>query len=319
MSTPLHVWIVFNAVVVALLSVDMFFFQRKAHAIRLGEALGWSAFWIALALLFNLSLYFFPEAYGIPRAESGRYALEFLTGYIVEESLSMDNLFVFLMIFSYFQVPPAYRHKTLFWGILGAMVMRAAFILLGVALIQRFEWIIYVFGAILIVSGIRMGMKHGAELHPESNPVLIVLRKLVPVTRDYEGGRFFVRREGRLWGTPLLVTLVAIEASDLMFAIDSIPAVLGITRHPFIAYSSNVCAILGLRSLFFALAGLMGMFRFLNYGLVAILVFVGAKMLLHDFIPVSTGVSLGVIAGALAASIGASLLLPESDEPRPEA
>jgi tellurite resistance protein TerC len=315
LQTPLVVWIAFNGVVLALLSVDLLVIQRKAHAVRMGEAIGWSAFWITLALLFNASLYLFPSVYGIPHAERGRYALEFLTGYLVEESLSMDNLFVFLMIFSYFQVSPKLRHKALFWGILGAMIMRALFIVLGIALIHRFEWIIYIFGALLIYSAWRMAVSHGMELHPESNPVLMLLRKLLPVTRDYEGERFFVRRDGRLWATPLFVVLVFIEASDLMFAVDSIPAVLAITREPFIAYSSNICAILGLRALFFALAGLMGLFRFLHYGLVGILAFVGAKMLLHDVLHVPTLLSLGVIAGALAGSIAASLAFPEKSPP----
>jgi tellurite resistance protein TerC len=314
LETPLFVWVGFNLVVLALLAVDLLVFQRKPHAIRLGEALGWSAFWISLALGFNLSIYLFPGFYGIAAAERGKIALEFLTAYIVEESLSMDNLFVFLMIFSYFKVPPHLRHKTLFWGILGAMAMRALFIVLGIALIQRFEWIIYVFGAILVYSAIKMAKEHGKELHPESNPVLILFRKLMPVTRDYEGDRFVVRREGRLWATPLLVTLVFVEASDVMFAVDSIPAVLAITRHPFIAYASNICAILGLRALFFALAGLMDMFRYLHYGLVAILLFIGMKMLLHDWIHVPTGVSLGVIVGVLAASIGASAVFKEKPQ-----
>jgi tellurite resistance protein TerC len=311
MSTPMHAWIVFNAGVFALLGLDLFLFQRRPHAISLRVAVATSAFWIVLALAMNATLYFFPAFYGIPFAERGRRALEFLTGYVVEESLSMDNLFVFLMLFGYFQVPPEYRHKTLFWGIFGAMVMRAVFILGGVALLARFSWMMEVFGVVLLVSAARMAMSHGEEADLEGNWVLRGVKRLMPITAQYEGDRFFVRRQGRLWATPLFVTLAVVEASDVMFAVDSIPAVLAVTRHPFIAYASNICAILGLRALFFALAGLMESFRYLSQGLVTILGFIGLKMLLARWIEVPLGLSLGFIAVALAVAVGLSWALPQ--------
>lgn len=286
----------------AMLVLDLKVFQRKAHEIKIREALLLAAFWISLALAFNVVVFFW-------RGE--RAALEFLTGYLLEESLSVDNLFVFLLIFSYFRVPRAYQHGVLFWGILGAIVMRFIFIIAGVALIHKFHWVIYVFGSILILTGIKLAREKDQEIHPEKNPVLKLFRRLVPVTPDYEGDKFFIRKEGRLFATPLFVVLLMVETTDVVFAVDSVPAVLAITLDPFIVYTSNVFAILGLRSLFFALAGLMKLFHHLHYGLSAILVFVGVKMLVADLYKIPIGVALSAVGGILLLSIIASLIWPE--------
>ena len=302
MTTGAILWAVFGAVVVVMLALDLGVFHRKAHAVRVKEALAWSAVWIALALAYNVIIYFW-----LGRAK----ALEFLTGYVIEKSLSVDNLFVFLMLFGYFRVATEHQHKVLFWGILGALIMRAVFIATGVALIRRFEVVIYLFGAILIWSGLKMAFEKDTEIHPEKNPVLKLFRRFFPVTKDYMGARFFTRIDGRLLATPLAVMLVVVETTDLVFAVDSIPAVLAITTDPFIVYTSNVFAILGLRALYFALAGLMDLFHYLHYGLSAVLVFVGLKMLLSHFIKIPTGIALGVVAGILALSVIASLIWPE--------
>ena len=295
-------WILFNVFVVAMLVLDLGVFHRKSHTVKYREALIWSVVWIALALIFAVVIYFW----------HGRTpSLEFVTGYVIELSLSVDNLFVFLLIFRYFQVPPGHQHKVLFWGILGALIMRAIFIAAGVGLIQRFHWVVYVFGAFLVYSGFKLLRQGEAEIHPEKNPVLRLFRRLVPVTKDYEGDRFFVRRPGLL-ATPLLVVLVVVETTDLLFAVDSIPAILAITRDAFIVYTSNVFAILGLRSMYFALAGMMEMFRFLHYGLSVVLMFVGSKMLLSHYYEVPTVVALGAVAGILLLSVGASLIRPKS-------
>ena len=295
-------WILFNVFVVAMLVLDLGVFHRKSHTVKYREALIWSVVWIALALIFAVVIYFW----------HGRTpSLEFVTGYVIELSLSVDNLFVFLLIFRYFQVPPGHQHKVLFWGILGALIMRAIFIAAGVGLIQRFHWVVYVFGAFLVYSGFKLLRQGEAEIHPEKNPVLRLFRRLVPVTRDYEGDKFFVRRPGLL-ATPLLVVLVVVETTDLLFAVDSIPAILAITRDAFIVYTSNVFAILGLRSMYFALAGMMEMFRFLHYGLSVVLMFVGSKMLLSHYYEVPTVVALGAVAGILLLSVGASLIRPKS-------
>ncbi len=295
-------WILFNVFVVAMLVLDLGVFHRKSHTVKYREALIWSVVWIALALIFAVVIYFW----------HGRTpSLEFVTGYVIELSLSVDNLFVFLLIFRYFQVPPGHQHKVLFWGILGALVMRAIFIAAGVGLIQRFHWVVYVFGVFLVYSGFKLLRQGEAEIHPEKNPVLRLFRRLVPVTRDYEGDKFFVRRPGLL-ATPLLVVLVVVETTDLLFAVDSIPAILAITRDAFIVYTSNVFAILGLRSMYFALAGMMEMFRFLHYGLSVVLMFVGSKMLLSHYYEVPTVVALGAVAGILLLSVGASLIRPKS-------
>jgi tellurite resistance protein TerC len=294
-------WILFNAFVLAMLVLDLGVFHRRAHTVRFREALVWSVVWIALAAGFAMVVFFW----------HGRTpSLEFVTGYVIELSLSVDNLFVFLLIFRYFQVPPGHQHKVLFWGILGALVMRAIFIAAGVGLITRFHWIVYVFGAFLVYSGIKLFRQGEAEIHPEKNPVLQLFRRLVPVTKDYEGGKFFVRRAGLL-ATPLLVVLVVVETTDLLFAVDSIPAILAITRDAFIVYTSNVFAILGLRSMYFALAGMMEMFRYLHYGLSLVLMFVGAKMLVSHYYELPTIVALSVVAGILLVSVLASLIKPK--------
>jgi len=296
-------WILFNAFVLAMLVVDLGLFHRDAHEVGFREAVLSSLMWIGLAAAFAVFVYFW----------RGRTStLEFTAGYLVEESLSVDNLFVFLLIFRYFRVPPIYQHKVLFWGILGALVMRGIFILLGVALIRRFHWIIYAFGAFLIYTGIQLLRPGQEEIDPEQNPVLKVVRKFLPVTPDYVNGKFFVRDPG-LFATPLLLVLVVVETTDVLFATDSIPAVLAISRDPFVVYTSNVFAILGLRSLYFALAGMIEVFHYLHYGLAVILSFIGVKMLISGYYQIPTAVALAVVAGVLALSVGASLLFPDKE------
>ncbi|HOW35204.1 MAG TPA: TerC family protein [Candidatus Omnitrophota bacterium] len=300
-------WLIwFNLFVVAMLILDQAVFHRRAHVVSMKEALAWSFAWIALALLFNLGIYFY---------KGPKPALEFLTGYIIEQSLSVDNLFVFILIFSYFKVPSQYQHKILFWGILGAQVMRGIFIFAGVALIDKFHWIIYLFGALLIMAGFKMLSQKDKEIHPERNPVLKIFRRFFPVTRDYEGSSFFAKKEGVWFATPLFIVLLTIETTDLIFAVDSIPAILAITRDPFIVYTSNVFAILGLRALYFVLARIMQLFHYLNYGLCAILVFVGVKMLIGDFYHIPVAVALMVVVATLSVSIIASLILPKPAGP----
>ncbi len=294
-------WLVFGVLVLGLLSLDLLVFHRKSHEIGVREALAWSGVWIGLALAFAVGVYF---------AKGHVAATEFITAYLIEESLSVDNLFVFLVLFSHFAVPAPYRHKVLFWGILGALIMRFAFIAAGVSLIERFQWVLYVFGAILLVSGFNLLREREKEVHPERNWVLRGFRRVFPVTTDYEGDRFFVRRAGRLFATPLFIVLLAVETTDLVFAVDSIPAALGISRDPFIVYTSNVFAILGLRSLFFAIVRLLDVFHLLHYGLALILMFVGVKMLIEAWIHVPTIVALGVVIGTLAVSIAASMIWP---------
>jgi tellurite resistance protein TerC len=292
-------WILFNLFVLGMLALDLGVFHRKAHAVSLREAGIWSAVWVALALAFNLGIYVY---------WGSRPAIEFLTGYVIEKSLSLDNVFVFAMIFGYFAVPAAYQHRVLFWGILGALAMRAALIGAGAYLIKQFHWVILVFGAFLVFTGVRMALQKEHGIHPERNPLVRLLRRLMPVTSEYRGGRFLVREQGRLWATPLLVVLLVVEASDLLFAIDSVPAIFAVTDNPFLVYTSNVFAILGLRSLYFLLAGVIERFRYLKLGLSALLVFVGLKMLLSEWYKVPIGASLAVIAGVLALSVLASLL-----------
>ena len=301
MHTNLTLWIGFNIFVLSMLALDLGVFHRRAHAVRVREAVIWSVVWIALAGVFNIVLYF---GFG------GERALEFLTGYLIEKSLSIDNLFVFLIIFSYFRVPAEFQHRVLFWGVLGALVMRAGFIAGGVALIERFHWIIYIFGGFLILTGIKMSQHKDKELRPDRNPVVRLARRIFPISSHYHGQNLFAREHGRSVATPLFLVLLVIETTDLIFAVDSIPAILAISRDPFIVYTSNVFAILGLRSLYFALAGIMQMFHFIHYGLSAILVFVGTKMLLSDIYKVPIAISLGVIALIITASIIASLLWP---------
>ncbi|MBI4719649.1 MAG: TerC family protein [Chitinivibrionia bacterium] len=298
MPHQLYLWIGFHFFLGTMLAIDLGIFQRKAHAPTVREALAWTAVWVGIALLFGIGIYVFQGA---------KLAVQFYTAYLIEESLSVDNIFVFLMIFSHFRVPPAFQHKVLFWGILGAIVFRLTFILAGVALIKEFHWIIYLFGAFLIFAGIQMAFQKTKEIHPDRNPVFRMLRPFM-ASRNYDDARFFIRRNGRLLVTPLFVVLMVIESSDIVFAIDSVPAVLSITLNPFIAYTSNALAILGLRSLYFALRGLMSMFHYLHYGLAAILVFVGVKMLASDFVKIPPPAALLVIAVILIVAILASLI-----------
>ena len=287
-------WIGFILLVFLMLALDLGIFHRKAHVIKIKESLFLSVFWISIAIMFNIGIYFWlgPQS-----------ALEFMTGYVIEKALSVDNLFVFLMIFSYFHVSSIYQHKILFWGILGALIMRAIFIATGITLIEKFHEIIYIFGAFLIITGIKMALHGDKKIEPEKNPVLKYLRKIIPVTENYDGDNFFVKRGTKYLATPLFVVLVVVESTDVLFAVDSIPAILAITTDPFIVYTSNVFAILGLRALYFALAGIMPMFYYLNYGLSAILAFVGTKMLISDFYKVPTMVSLSIVAGILVIAV----------------
>jgi len=293
-------WILFNLFVLVMLVLDLGVFHRRTHVVKFREALLWSAMWIALAAMFAVIVYFW----------HGRGpALEFVTGYVIELSLSVDNLFVFLLIFRYFQVPTVHQHKVLFWGILGALIMRAVFILAGVGLIRQFHWIIYIFGALLVYSGIKLFRQENAEIHPEKNPLLRLFRRWIPVTKDYEEAKFFVRRPG-LYATPLFIVLLVVETTDVLFAVDSIPAILAITLDAFIVYTSNVFAILGLRSMYFALAGMMELFHYLHYGLSLVLIFVGGKMLVSHYYQVPTEIALGVVAGILTISVVASMVHP---------
>ncbi len=294
-------WAIFGVVVFGMLALDLFVFHRRPTAMPLREALGWSVVWVSLAALFAVLIWF----------ERGPdRALEFAAGYIIEWSLSVDNLFVFLVVFGYFAVPAAYQHRVLFWGIMGAVVMRAVFIAAGVALLTWFHWMIYVFGAFLVLTGLRMLRRDEAPFDPGGNPVLRLFRRAMPVTETYHAERFFVRRAGRWVATPLIPVLLLIETTDVIFAVDSVPAILAISTDPFIVYTSNVFAILGLRSLFFLLSGVMGLFRYLKIGLAAVLVFVGAKMLVADIYHIPVGVSLAVVGSVLIASVLASLLIP---------
>ena len=303
----LWLWVGFNVFVLAMLALDLGVFHRSSHEVSMKEAGAWSAVWVALAMVFN---------YGIYRFMGAEAGLAFLTGYLIEKALSVDNIFVFVLIFAYFDVPPRYQHRVLFWGILGALLMRGAMIAAGAALIEQFHWIIYVFGAFLVFTGIRMATQTEHAIEAESNPVIRLVRRLMPVTDEYDGQRFFVRKEigGRLRraATPLFVVLVLVETTDLIFAVDSIPAIFAVTTEPFLVYTSNVFAILGLRALYFLLARVIHKFHFLKLGLSAVLVFVGAKMLLVDVYKVPIGLSLGVIAAILATAVAASLLFPKA-------
>lgn len=283
-----------------MLALDLGVFHRKSHTVKVREAMIWSAVWIALAAAFAGVVYFW---HGRPAA------LEFVTGYVIELSLSVDNLFVFLLIFRYFKVSAEHQHKVLFWGIVGALVMRGVFIILGVSLISRFHWVIYIFGALLIYSGIKLFFQNEAEVHPEKNPILRLFRRFVPITEDYHGSKFFIRKPG-LYATPMFVVLLVVETTDLLFAVDSIPAILAITRDAFIVYTSNVFAIMGLRSMYFALAGMMEMFRYLHYGLSLVLIFVGGKMLASHYYEIPTEYALASVAGILLISVLASVIHP---------
>lgn len=302
MITSSWLWVGFNLFVLLMLALDLGVFHRRSHAVSLRESLAWTAVWVVLALVFNAGIWHFA---------GGGKALAFFTGYLIEKSLSVDNIFVFALLFGYFAVPPALQQKVLFWGVLGALAMRAALIVAGSALLDRFEWVLYVFGAFLILTGIRMAVTRPPVRHPERSPVVRWFTRLVPVTPTYHGSRFFVRREGALAATPLFVVLLLVEISDVIFAVDSIPAIFAVTRDPFIVYTSNAFAILGLRSLYFALAGAIGRFRHLKIGLGVVLAFVGLKMLLaHTPWEIDPLVSLAVIVTILAASVGWSWVRP---------
>jgi tellurite resistance protein TerC len=301
-------WIGFNLFVLAMLALDLGIFHRHAHVVSVKEATLWSMIWITLALVFNAGLYFFWDKIApASNYTNGEAALAFFTGYLIEKSLSVDNIFVFVLIFTYFAVPATYQHRVLFWGILGALVMRGILIAVGAALLKEFHWIIYVFGAFLIFTGIKMAFHRSEEMHPERNPLVKLLRRLMPVTGTYEGDKFFVRRAGVLMATPLFLVLLIVESTDLIFAVDSIPAIFAVTDDPFIVYTSNVFAILGLRSLYFLLAGIMDRFYYLKLGLSVVLTFVGVKMVMVDIYKIPIGLSLGVIASILAVAIIASL------------
>lgn len=301
MNEPLWVWIAFNAAIILLLCIDLFMLHKKDQEVSLKDALITSSLWILLALIFNYGIYLF---------RGKEDALNFLAGYLIEKSLSVDNLFIFILIFKYFHTPKKYQHKVLFWGILGAILMRALFIVFGVSLVHTFHWVLYIFGAFLIYTGIKMSFPQSEEIHPENNPLLNYIKKWMPVTHEYHGNKFFIKKEGGLWATPLFFALLTIESTDLIFAIDSIPAVMAITLNPFIIYTSNIFAILGLRSLYFALARFMNLFHYLHYGLAAILIFVGLKMLCEPFIQTPIYVSLLFIIIALGISVVTSILFP---------
>jgi tellurite resistance protein TerC len=300
-------WIGFNALILVLLALDLGVFNRKAHAVSVKEALGWSALWVSLAIGFGL---------WIGQSMGRQSMLEFYAGYLVEQALSVDNLFVFILIFGYFKIAPALQHRVLFWGILGALIMRGLMIGAGAALLAQFHWIIYVFGAFLVYTGFKMAMGGETEIEPESNPVIRFVRRLFPITSKFRGEQFFVREAltpggpVRLVATPLFVVLALVETTDVVFAVDSIPAIFGVTRNPFLVYTSNVFAILGLRSMYFVLSGVISKFHLLKYGLALVLAFVGVKMLLSEIYPLGIGLSLGVVASTLVGSVILSLIIP---------
>lgn len=297
------IWACFLGFVLVMLALDLGVFHRRSHEVKIKEALIWSAVWISLALFFNYGIYVFMGK---------EKAVEFLTGYIIEKSLSIDNLFVFIMLFTYFNVEAKYQHKILFWGILGALVMRAIFIFAGVALISKFHWIIYVFGAVLIYTGFKMLFHKDEKIEPDKNPLVRLFKKFFPVTEKAQGGKFFVKLEGKTFATPLFVVLLIVEFTDLIFAVDSIPAILAITNDTFIIFTSNVFAILGLRALYFALSGITKYFDYLKYGLSAILVFVGVKMTIVDFYKIPILYSLLVICSILVVSVLVSVAFPKN-------
>lgn len=305
MSTQTTMWLAFAVVMTVMFILDIGIFNRKSHEIRFREALTWTLVWVSLALLFNAGVYFYLGP---------TKALEFFTGYIIEESLSVDNLFVFIMIFSYFHVSKIHQPKILKWGIIGALVMRAIFILVGIELIERFHWMIYVFGGLLVITGIKMAFGGEEKIEPEKNLLVRIVRKFVPITKRVRDDRFFIRKGGILAATPLFLTLLVVESSDVIFAVDSIPAVLAVTHDPFIVYTSNVFAIMGLRSLYYLLAHVMEMFVYLKLGISFILAFVGVKMLLTDIYHISIYFSLGMIVGVLTISILTSITIGSRKE-----
>lgn len=302
MVIDIYVWIGFLGFVFAMLAIDLGVFHRKSHEVGIKEALIWTGVWIALALVFNYGIYLY----------MGKVkALEFLAGYLIEKSLSVDNLFVFIMLFTYFNVPPKYQHKVLFWGILGALVMRAIFIFAGVALLAAFHWIIYIFGAFLVFTGIKMLVHDDQQVEPEKNGIVRLFKKFFPISNGEHGNKFFVRINHKTFATSLFVVLIVVEVTDLIFAVDSIPAILAISDDSFIIFTSNVFAILGLRALYFALAGIAKYFHFLKYGISAILVFVGVKMCIVSFYKIPISYSLFTILAILVVSVALSLIFPE--------
>jgi tellurite resistance protein TerC len=303
-GTPIF-WISFIVVVLFLLAIDLGVFHRRSHEVRLREALFWSIVWIVLSLCFGLFVY---------RYFGKQYALEFYTGYLIEYALSVDNIFVFILIFSYFKVPARLHHGVLFWGILGALIMRATFILIGASLINAFEWTIYVFGAFLVFTGFKILRQGDTEVEPEHNPVVRLFRRVVPMTTDYDSGKFITKHLGRIAATPLALVLVTVETTDLVFATDSIPAIFGITKDPFIVYTSNVCAILGLRSMYFLLAAVVRRFVYLGAGLGIVLMFIGVKMLGSHFYAIPIGISLAIVASILACAIICSVCWPPKQD-----
>jgi tellurite resistance protein TerC len=304
-ATPL-LYIIFTAFIIALLLIDLGLFQRKEREIRIKEALGMSALWISLAMAFNVGLYFW---------HGGESALQFFTGYLIELSLSVDNLFVFLLIFMYFKVPTQYQHKVLFWGIIGAQVMRGLLIGVGVTLIMKFHWILYLFGIFLVFTGVKMAFQdEAAEVRPERNILVRLFKKFVPVTPGYHGARFFLKHDGRRYATLLFIVVLVVETTDLLFALDSIPAIFAITTDPFIVYTSNIFAILGLRSLYFALAGMMNLFHYLRIGLAVVLSFIGLKMLLAEVFPIPIMITLAIVGGVILLSIVASIMWPKKEK-----
>lgn len=304
MIATVYVWIGFIAFVLLMLALDLGIFHRKSHEVKIKEALIWSAVWISMAMVFNYGIYVYMGEVK---------AIEFLTGYVIEKSLSIDNLFVFIMIFSYFNVDKKYQHKVLFWGIIGALIMRSIFIFAGVALINKFHWIIYIFGAFLIFTGVKMLFQKDEKMDPNKNPLVKLFKRFYPVTDTMHGDRFFVKINAKTFATPLFVVLLLVEFTDLIFAVDSIPAIMAITSDPFIIFTSNVFAILGLRALYFALAGITQYFHYIKYGLSAILVFVGLKMTMVDFYKIPVMISLFTILGILVISVVASLLFPKKE------
>jgi len=298
-------WTIFSVFVLGMLALDLGVFNRKAHEVRFKEALIWSFVWVALSMVFNWWIY---HEFGSQKA------LEFLTGYVIEKALSVDNIFVFVVLFASFAVPKMYQHRVLFWGVIGAIVMRAIFIGLGAALVARFHWVMYIFGAILIFTGIKLMKEGDAEPHPEKNPLYKLARRMMPATPEYHGKQFTVIKDGRRYATPLLLVLIAIEATDVVFAVDSIPAIFAISTDPFIVYTSNIFAILGLRAMYFLLAGVIDKFHFLKYGLAIVLLFVGVKMIVAEWYKIPIVTSLAVIALVLTASVIASMIWPRHVE-----
>jgi TerC family integral membrane protein len=303
-SDRLVLWIAFNVFVLGMLALDLGIFHRKAHSVSIKEAGAWSCIWVTLALVFNLGIYYL---WGPDKA------LEFLTGYVIEKSLSVDNLFVFLMIFQYFNTPAEYQHRILFWGIVGALILRAIFIATGSALLSNFHWMIYVFGGFLVITGIKMLLQGDEKIEPEKNPVVRLFQRMMPVTHDYHGQNFFIVKDGKRHATLMMLVLIVVETTDLIFAVDSIPAIFAVTQDPFIVYTSNIFAILGLRALYFMLAGIMAMFVYLKIGLSFVLCFVGTKMLLVDVYKIPIGASLAVIGGVLLVAVIASLIVARKE------